>query len=108
MADPARPERASVFLVDDHPLVRESLTSLIDQQPDIFTCEEADDAATSLREIARIRPDVAIIDISLKDGSGTDLIRSIKAHAPGVAMIVLSMHDESLYAERALRAGDKG
>ena len=88
--------------------MRESLTSLIDQQADLFTCGEADDAASSLREIVRLGPDVAIIDISLKDGSGMELIRSIKARMPGVAMIVLSMHDEKIYAERAIRAGARG
>jgi DNA-binding NarL/FixJ family response regulator len=106
MADGTR--RASVFLVDDHPLVRESLSSLIDQQPDLFTCGEAEDAASSLREIASLRPDVAIVDISLKDSSGMELIRAIKSRAPGVAVIVLSMHDEKIYAERAMRAGARG
>lgn len=100
--------RASVFLVDDHPLVRESLTSLINQQPDLFVCGEAEDAASSLREIATLKPDVAVIDISLKDGSGMELIRSIKARMPDVATIVLSMHDEKNYAERAIRAGARG
>jgi DNA-binding NarL/FixJ family response regulator len=100
--------RASVFLVDDHPLVRESLTSLINQQPDLFVCGEAEDAPHSLREIARLDPDVAIVDISLKDGSGMELIRAIKTRVPGVAMIVLSMHDEKIYAERAIRAGARG
>ncbi|HTU00121.1 MAG TPA: response regulator transcription factor [Rhizomicrobium sp.] len=108
MAEPSVSKRASVFLVDDHPLVRESLTSLINQQSDLFACGEAEDAATSLREIARIEPDVAIIDLSLKSGSGMDLIRSVKARTPNVAMIVLSMHDEKIYAERAIRAGARG
>jgi DNA-binding NarL/FixJ family response regulator len=106
MAD--EPGRASVFLVDDHPLVRESLTSLINQQPDLFVCGEAEDAASSLREIAALKPDVAVIDISLKDGSGMELIRAIKLRAPSVATIALSMHDEKNYAERAIRAGARG
>jgi len=94
--------------VDDHPLVREWLTNLIHQQPDLFVCGESEDAPHALQEISVIRPNVAIVDISLKHGSGIELIKSIKAMHPEVATIVLSMHDERLYAERALRAGARG
>jgi DNA-binding NarL/FixJ family response regulator len=100
--------KIKIFLVDDHPLVREWLTNLIHQQPDLFVCGESEDAPHALQEISVIRPNVAIVDISLKHGSGIELIKSIKAMHPEVATIVLSMHDERLYAERALRAGARG
>ena len=100
--------KSRVFLVDDHPLVREWLTSLINQQHDLTVCGEADDAPGALSRIAAARPDVAIVDLSLKAGSGLELIKQMKASHPNVAVVVLSMHDESLYAERALRAGASG
>lgn len=101
-------EKSQIFLVDDHPLVRESLSSLINQQDDMVVCGEAEDSPAALREILRKEPDVAIVDISLKNGSGMELIRSLKARASQVAVIVLSMHDEKIYAERAIRAGARG
>jgi len=97
-----------IFLVDDHPLVREWLSNLIHQQPDMAVCGESADAPHALQEISTTKPDVAIVDISLKHGSGTELIKDLKALQPDVAVIVLSMHDERLYAERALRAGARG
>ncbi len=100
--------KAKIFLVDDHPLVREWLTNLIHQQPDLAVCGEAESAPQALQSIARLKPDVAIVDISLKSGSGIELIKAVKTHCPSVAVIVLSMHDENLYAERALRAGARG
>jgi DNA-binding NarL/FixJ family response regulator len=100
--------KARVFLVDDHPLVREWLTNLIHQQPDLSVCGESETAAEALEAIIKLKPDVAIIDISLKGGSGIELIKNLKATEARVAVIVLSMHDESLYAERALRAGARG
>ena len=103
----AKPKR-KVFLVDDHPLVREWLTNLINQQPDLAVCGETESAPRALQAIAAAQPDVAIVDISLRDSSGIELIKSLKLSHPGVAVLVLSMHDESLYAERALRAGAKG
>jgi len=100
--------RTRVFLVDDHPLVRESLASLIERQPDLCVCGEADRAAAALAAIATAKPDVAIVDLSLGDGSGLELIRGLRQMHPQVAVLVLSMHDEELYAERALRAGARG
>ena len=97
-----------VFLVDDHPLVREWLANLIDQQPDLKVCGEAGSAAAALTGIATARPDVAIVDITLGGRSGLDLIKDLKLMHPSVAVLVLSMHDEGLYAERALRAGARG
>ncbi len=94
--------------MDDHPLVREWLTNLIHQQPDLIVCGESEDVPRALQKISAIKPDVAIVDISIKHGSGIELIKSLKALHPDVATIVLSMHDEKLYAERALRAGARG
>jgi DNA-binding NarL/FixJ family response regulator len=97
-----------VLLVDDHPLVREGLVNLISQQADLQICGEAGNEPQALELIRTIRPDVAIVDISLETGSGIELIKSIKAMFPTVTVLVLSMHDELLYAERALRAGARG
>ena len=94
--------------MDDHPLVREWLINLINRQPDLTICGEAEDAPRALEAVGRLRPDVAIVDLSLSVGSGLELIKDIRAHSPDVAVIVLSMHDESLYAERSLRAGARG
>lgn len=99
---------SKIFLVDDHPLVREWLTNLIDQQDDLQVCGEAEDVARARAEIGRTRPDIAIVDISLSDGSGLDLVKTLRASNPETAVIVLSMHDERLYAERAFRAGARG
>lgn len=100
--------KVKIFLVDDHPLVREWLANLIQQQADLVVCGEAEDAPHALQQISATRPDVAIVDITLKQGSGIELIKNLKALCPEVAIIVLSMHDERLYAERALRAGAHG
>jgi len=94
--------------VDDHPLVREGLANLVRQEPDLEVCGEAAGEPQALQLVAGCQPDVAVVDISLESGSGLELIKSIKAQYPAVAMLALSMHDESLYAERALRAGARG
>jgi DNA-binding NarL/FixJ family response regulator len=101
-------QRNRVFLVDDHPLVREWLTNLIDQQPDLEVCGEAENVADALRGIAATKPDLAVIDITLNAASGLELIKDIRIQHPSVAPIVLSMHEEELYAERAMRAGARG
>jgi DNA-binding NarL/FixJ family response regulator len=98
----------SVFIVDDHPLVREGLTNLINGQSDLIVCGEAKDSGEAIDGIAKERPDVAIIDISLTNESGLELIKHLVRQFPQVSLIVLSMHDEALYAERALRAGARG
>src|SRR5262249_19207238 len=97
-----------VFLVDDHPLVRESLASLIERQDDLVVCGEAASAAAALAGIGSAKPDVAIVDLSLGGRSGLELTRDLKRMHPKVAVLVLSMHDEDVYAERALRAGARG
>lgn len=104
----SKKQKHKVFLVDDHPLVREWLTNLINQQPDLVVCGEAESAPQAMSAIAAAKPDVAIVDLSLKDSSGIELIKNLKQSHPSVAVLVLSMHDESLYAERALRAGARG
>jgi len=100
--------KRSVFIVDDHPLVREGLTNLVNSQSDLIVCGEAKDSAEAIFGITKARPDVAIIDISLTNESGLELIKHLVRQFPQVALIVLSMHDEALYAERALRAGARG
>lgn len=102
------PQKNEILLVDDHPLVREWLANLINEQPDLHVCGEASDAPRAFELIAQTAPAVVIVDISLEGGSGIELIKSVKINHPQVAMIVLSMHDEALYAERALRAGARG
>ena len=97
-----------VFIVDDHPLVREGLTNLVNGQNDLIVCGEAKDSAEAVEGIAKERPDVAVIDISLTNESGLELIKNLVRQFPRVAVVVLSMHDEALYAERALRAGARG
>lgn len=97
-----------VFLVDDHPLVREWLANLINQQPDLEVCGEAEDAVGALAGIARTGAELAVIDISLNAASGLELIKDLSIQHPSVASLVLSMHEEGLYAERAMRAGARG
>src|SRR5665213_3227320 len=102
------PEKNKIFLVDDHPLVREWLANLINEQSDLQVCGGAGNAPEAFQLIGVLKPGVVIVDLSLAAGSGLDLVKDIKAAHPGVTTIVLSMHDESLYAERALRAGARG
>jgi DNA-binding NarL/FixJ family response regulator len=105
---PGRTKRARVLIVDDHPVVREGLALWIARQPDLEVCGEAADVATALQLVAATRPDVAVIDISLKAGNGLDLIKRLRSRDDSVRMLVWSMYSESLYAERALRAGALG
>ena len=105
---PTPQPKGKVFLVDDHPLVREWLTNLIVQQPDLSVCGEADSVITAIEGIARSNPDVAVVDLSLNGPSGFDLLKHLKTTRPTLAVLVLSMHEESHFAERALRAGAKG
>jgi DNA-binding NarL/FixJ family response regulator len=102
------PRKNRIFIVDDHPLVREGLTNLINGQGDLIVCGEANDSTQAVNGIAKTRPDVAIIDISLQNESGLELLKHWSQQFQHVAFIVLSMHDEALYAERALRAGARG
>ena len=101
-------QKRRVFLVDDHPLVREWLTNLINQQSDLEVCGEAENAADALTGIARTAPELVIIDISLNAASGLELLKDLSIQHRSVAPLVLSMHEEELYAERAMRAGARG
>ena len=98
-------QKRRVFIVDDHPLVREWLTTLINQQPDLAVCGEAATAAEAIQAVGASKPEAAIVDISLTDSSGIELIKELKKACPSLVVLVLSMHEESHYAERALRAG---
>jgi len=108
MAGKTHKPRKRILLVDDHPLLREGIAQLVNEQPDLQVCGEAEDRAGALALLEGARPDLAVVDISLKDQSGLELIKDFKARVPGLLVLVLSMHDETLYAERALRAGARG
>ena len=97
-----------ILIVDDHPLFREGLRQMIDHEDGLQVCGEAPDAEAALKAIDEMLPDLAIVDISLGGANGIDLIKSIKADHDELPVLVVSMHDESLYAERALRAGALG
>ncbi len=108
MSNETERPKSRVFLVDDHPLVREHLTALIKREPDLEVCGEAADAPTALALINQLAPGLVILDISLKQSNGLDLLKDLKELHPAPAVLVLSMHDETLYAERALRSGALG
>lgn len=97
-----------IFLVDDHPMLREGLVRLIEQQPGCEVCGEADTASEGMEAILRLSPDLVMTDISLPDKNGLELIKDLQAMRPGIPILVFSMHDEMLYAERVMRAGAKG
>lgn len=96
-----------IYIADDHPMVRRGLSAMIAEEPDMEVCGESEDCATATSEIAKLRPDVAIVDISIRGNSGIELIKNIKAFDPNIFVVVLSMHDESVYALRVLKAGAK-
>lgn len=98
----------SILLVDDHPIVRRGLRQLFESQPDFTVCGEAEDIASALDAVARLKPDLALVDLSLKGRSGLELTRQLQAHHPSLPVLILSLHDEKLYGERALRAGARG
>jgi DNA-binding NarL/FixJ family response regulator len=106
-ARPAK-QRARILLVDDHPLVRERLAEIINREPDLTVCGEAEDRHEAIAAIPTKRPDLAIVDLTLKNSDGLELIKDIRVRWPKVRMLVVSMHDESLYAERVIRAGALG
>jgi DNA-binding NarL/FixJ family response regulator len=101
--DPTR-----VVIVDDHPLLRRGVGQLIDQEKDFVVVGEADDAQKAITVIENSKPDIALVDISLNGASGIELLKNIRVRFPKLKMLVLSMHDESIYAHRALRAGASG
>jgi DNA-binding NarL/FixJ family response regulator len=101
-------ETKRVLIVDDHPIVRHGLSQLIDAEPDLDVCGTAGTAEEGLRMAGELKPEVGLIDISLKDGNGIELIKEIRTEDKDMAILVISMHDEALYAERALKAGANG
>jgi DNA-binding NarL/FixJ family response regulator len=108
MANETEKRKSKVFLVDDHPLVREHLTALLQREVDLEVCGEAADGPTARSLTTRQEPDLVILDISLKRSHGLELLKDLKELRPKLPVLVLSMHDETLYAERALRAGAMG
>lgn len=103
-----RPEMKRLLLVDDHPIMRHGLVQLISAEPDLEVCAEAGNAAEGMTAAAKQNPDLVIADLTLPDKHGLEFIKDLRALHPDLQIMVLSMHDESLYAERALRAGARG
>ncbi len=101
-------DKRKVLVVDDHPVVREGLTYLIEEQEDLAVCGTSEDIPQALKAIESLKPDMVTVDISLKDASGLELIKIIKTQFPGLPVLALSVHPEQFYAERAIRAGAKG
>jgi DNA-binding NarL/FixJ family response regulator len=104
----ARGKKSRVYLVDDHPVTRQGFAQLIDFEPDLTVCGQAGTAAEATREILELKPDVVVVDISLPDNNGLELVKHLVAIHPGILAIMLSSHDEKIYAERSLRAGARG
>jgi DNA-binding NarL/FixJ family response regulator len=104
----SKPGKARILLVDDHAVVRFGIAHLINRQDDMIVCGEEEDASRALTAITTLKPSLVIADISLKDSSGLELMRNIKAQYPGLPVLVVSVHDESIYAEIAFRAGALG
>lgn len=101
-------KKKTVFVVDDHPIVRQGLTLLINREADLVVCGEAEEMQLALSAIQTTRPDILIVDISLNGPDGLELLKNIRITSPRLPVLILSMHDESIYAERALRAGANG
>src|SRR5271167_2403750 len=104
----AQTKKCRVLLVDDHPIVRQGLALLIDREADLIVCGEADGAHTGLHAVATLRPDIVVLDISLSGPDGLDVLKEIRMKTGSLPVLILSMHDESIYAERAMRAGANG
>jgi DNA-binding NarL/FixJ family response regulator len=105
---PAAGRKFRVFVVDDHPIVRQGLALMINQEPDLVVCGEAEDSRSVLRTIAEVAPDIVILDISLRGPDGIEVLKALRATNTDLPVLVLSMHQEEIYAERALRAGANG
>lgn len=101
-------KKSKVFVVDDHPIVRQGLALLINREADLIVCGEAEDAHIAVQAIATAKPDILVVDISLNGPDGLDLLKDARTRYPELPVLILSMHDESIYAERALRAGAQG
>src|ERR1700739_877347 len=101
-------KKSRVFVVDDHPIVRQGLALLVNREDDLVVCGEAEDAHAAIQSLAASKPDILIVDISLNGPDGLDLLKDVRMRYPELPVLILSMHDESIYAERALRAGAQG
>jgi DNA-binding NarL/FixJ family response regulator len=104
----SRAVRNKVFIVDDHPIIRQGLALLINREADLAVCGDAEEACSALRRIEETKPHLVVVDISLNGPDGLDLLKDIRARDPALPVLILSMLDESLYAERALSAGASG
>jgi DNA-binding NarL/FixJ family response regulator len=104
----SKPARRRVLIVDDHPIVRQGLKRMIETEPDMEVCGEAATESQARRAIRELVPDIVIVDLALHEGDGFELVRDVHAHHPDVPMLVLSMHDETIYAERLLAEGASG
>lgn len=100
--------KTRILIVDDHPIVRQGLAALMNQQSDLEVCGQAADGREAMAQIKTLKPDLVTIDITLPDSTGLELMKNIKAQYPDIPLLVISMHDEALYAERVLRAGARG
>jgi DNA-binding NarL/FixJ family response regulator len=108
-AHPAAPSRSwRIFIVDDHPIVRHGLTQILRDDPELEPCGEAEGMREALEKIEETQPDLVVVDLSLKDGNGLELIKELVARDPSARALVSSMHEDALFAERALRAGARG
>ena len=107
-SSPEASEPKRVLIVDDHPVVRRGLAQVLDGTEDLEACGEAESAADALKAVAERDPDIAVVDLTLKGKGGLELVKDLHTRHPDLPVLVLSMHDESLYAERALRAGARG
>ncbi|HON80096.1 MAG TPA: response regulator transcription factor [Spirochaetota bacterium] len=103
-----RDKKIQIIIIDDHPIVRHGIAQLINMQQDLVVCGEAKDSTEGWDAIKEKDPDLVIVDLSLENASGLDLIKALSARRPDLALLVLSMHDENLYAERAIRSGAMG
>jgi DNA-binding NarL/FixJ family response regulator len=101
-------KKCRVLLVDDHPIIRQGLGLLIDRETDLSVCGEADGAHSAFHAIETLRPDIVVLDISLSGPDGLDVLKEIRMKTASLPVLILSMHDETIYAERAMRAGANG
>jgi DNA-binding NarL/FixJ family response regulator len=106
--DKTNEKKTQVFIVDDHPVIRDGLFTIINHEQDMIVCGEAEDAHNALKAVTELKPDIVIADMSLKNSDGLELTKNIKARYPRLPVIIFSVHDEFIYAERALLAGAKG
>jgi DNA-binding NarL/FixJ family response regulator len=105
---PAQSEARRVMIVDDHPVVRQGIKLMVNAEPDLTVCGEAQTEQEARRMIRELKPDALVVDLSLEEGDGFNVVRDVRAHFPDIRILVLSMHDEAIYAERLLALGASG